>query len=350
MLGAPSCRSKGWSARAADAMVRPRCRRDCRGRAGLRDNVTVSQPPTLHASPRHQPPQDLSRFAWLSIAAAVATIVLKTVAWQITGSVGLLSDAAESLVNLVAAVVALVALKVSIRPPDHNHHFGHSKAEYFSAAVEGMMIFVAAAVILTSAVQRFLHPRGLESVGVGLLVSVLASVLNGLVAWVLLRQGRRHRSMTLVADGKHLLTDVWTSVGVIVGVGLVKLTGWDRLDALVAFAVGVNILVTGVRLIAESGAGLMDVALPEEDHRAITDFLDAHSSPTVQFHAVRTREAGYRRFLEFHMLVPGDWTVRQGHDAMEDLIDEILTRWPQMRVMGHLEPIEDPRSYEDLDV
>ena len=302
------------------------------------------------APPRHRPPDDLSRFAWLSIAAAAVTILLKTLAWRITGSVGLLSDAAESLVNLVAAIIALVALKVSIRPPDKNHPFGHSKAEYFSAGAEGMMIFIAAAVIMYTAVQRFIHPRPIEDVGIGLLVSVLASVVNGLVAWVLLKNGRQRRSMTLIADGKHLLTDVWTSVGVLVGVGLVWLTGWQWLDPIVAFAVGVNILVTGAKLVGQSGTALLDVSLPKEDNEAIRDFLDAHSNDHVKFHAVRTREAGYRRFLEFHMLVPGSWTVKQGHDAMEDLIDEILDEWPEMRVSGHLEPIEDPRSYEDMDV
>ena len=307
-------------------------------------------PDISEAPPRHRPPDDLSRFAWLSIAAAAVTILLKTLAWRITGSVGLLSDAAESLVNLVAAIIALVALKVSIRPPDKNHPFGHSKAEYFSAGAEGMMIFIAAAVIMYTAVRRFIHPRPIEDVGIGLLVSVLASVVNGLVAWVLLKNGRQRRSMTLIADGKHMLTDVWTSVGVPVGVGLVWLTGWQRLDPIVAFAVGVNILVTGAKLVGQSGTALLDVSLPKEDNEAIRDFLDAHSNDHVKFHAVRTREAGYRSFLEFHMLVPGSWTVKQGHDAMEDLIDEILDEWPEMRVSGHLEPIEDPRSYEDMDV
>ncbi|MDN6557554.1 MAG: cation diffusion facilitator family transporter [Acidipropionibacterium acidipropionici] len=307
-------------------------------------------PPTANSAPRHEPPEDLSRFAWLSIAAAIATILLKTGAWLLTGSVGLLSDAAESVVNLVAAIVALVALKVSIKPPDKNHQFGHSKAEYFSAAVEGIMIFVAAAVILVSAVDRFLHPQGLENLGLGLVVSAVASVINGSVAAILMRNGRRRRSMTLLADGRHLWTDVVTSIGVVVGVGLVWLTGWQRLDPIVAFAVGLNILVTGARLIGQSGAGLMDVSLPKADNAAIREFLDQHSSERVAFHAIRTREAGYRRFLEFHMLVPGEWTVQHGHDVMEDLIDELLDKWPDLRVMGHLEPIEDPRSYEDLDV
>src|SRR4051794_1697200 len=180
----------------------------------------------------------LTRYAWLSVAAALVTIGLKPVAYLVTGSVGLLSDAAESGVNLVAAVVALVALHVAARPADANHHYGHGKAEYFSAGAEGLMIFVAAAVILVTAVQRFLHPVALESVGIGLAVSTLASVINGAVALVLLRVGRAYRSPTLVADGRHLLTDVWTSAGVLVGVGLVALTGWERLDPLVAAAGG----------------------------------------------------------------------------------------------------------------
>ncbi|WCC79618.1 cation diffusion facilitator family transporter [Cutibacterium equinum] len=319
-------------------------------RVGCQNAWVTTIPDIPEAPPRHQPPEDLSRFAWLSIAAAAVTILLKTLAWRITGSVGLLSDAAESLVNLVAAIIALIALKVSIRPPDKNHHFGHSKAEYFSAGAEGMMIFIAAAVIIYTAIQRFLHPQPIEDAGIGLLVSVVASLVNGVVAWVLLKNGRQRRSMTLIADGKHLLTDVWTSVGVLVGVALVWLTGWQRLDPIVAFGVGVNILVTGARLVGQSGTALLDVSLPKEDNQAIRDFLDARSNDHIKFHAVRTREAGYRRFLEFHMLVPGSWTVKQGHDAMEDLIDDILAEWPEMRVSGHLEPIEDPRSYEDMDV
>ncbi|AZZ43404.1 cation transporter [Acidipropionibacterium jensenii] len=286
----------------------------------------------------------------MSIAAAVATIVLKTWAWRVTGSVGLLSDAAESLVNLVAAIIALVVLKISIRPPDQNHQFGHSKAEYFSAATEGIMIFVAAALILVQAGDRLLHPTPLDNLGIGLLVSVVASVINGVVARILSVNGRRRRSMTLIADGRHLFTDVITSVGVIVGIALVWLTGWHRLDAIVALAVGVNILITGARLIGQSGAGLMDIALPSQVNDEILAFLDSRSSKTLKFHAVRTREAGYCRFLEFHMLVPGEWTVQHGHDVMEDLIDDLITRWPELRVMGHLEPIEDPRSYEDIEL
>lgn len=308
-----------------------------------------SAPAASPVNMRSSAPVDLTRFAWLSIAAAVATIALKTFAWRITGSVGLLSDAAESVVNLVAAVVALIALRVAIKPPDKDHNFGHSKAEYFSAAVEGAMIFVAAGVIMVSAVQRFLHPQPLENVGVGLLVSVVASVLNGSVAWVLLRAGKQYRSMTLTADGKHLMTDVWTSAGVVAGVGLVWLTDWPRLDSIVAFAVGVNILFTGGKLMHESGMGLMDVSLPKEDNRRIREILESFTGENIMFHGVRTRESGHRRFMDMHLLVPGAWSVQQAHDLVEDITDALLEAYPDLHVMIHSEPIEDPRSYDDYD-
>lgn len=299
---------------------------------------------------KHAQPVDLTRYAWLSIAAALVTITLKAGAWLLTGSVGLLSDAAESVVNLVAAVVALIALRVAIKPPDKNHNFGHSKAEYFSAGVEGILIFVAAGAIMVTAVERFLSPRPLENLGVGLLIVVFASLINGAVALVLLRKGKQYRSVTLVADGKHLMTDVWTSAGVLIGVALVWVTGWQRLDAIVAFAVGVNILVTGWRLISSSTAGLMDVSLPKETNQQIRDFLASYSSEEIQFHALRTRESGARQFMEVHMLVPGHWSVQDGHTVMEDIIDDLHDLMPELRVHVHLEPIEDPRSYEDVDI
>lgn len=312
-------------------------------RAAARENGAVSLP----AARARAQPVDLSRFAWLSIGAALLTIALKTVAWRITGSVGLLSDAAESLVNLVAAIVALVALTVAVKPADKNHHFGHSKAEYFSAAAEGMMIFVAAAVILYSSIQRFLNPQALENVGVGLAVSVVASVVNGLVAVVLLRAGTRYRSITLTADGKHLMTDVWTSVGVVVGVLLVWVSGWERLDPVVAFAVGVNILVTGWRLIRSASAGLMDVSLPKEDNEVIRAVLGRFTSAEVSWHRLLTREAGNRRFMQFDLLVPGGWSVQRGHDLVEDITDALMAEFPDIDVLCHIEPVEDPRSYED---
>lgn len=292
---------------------------------------------------------DLSRYGWLAVATAVVTIGLKAGAWLLTGSVGLLADAAESVVNLVAAVVALIALKVAARPADRNHHFGHTKAEYFSAAVEGIMIFVAAASIIVFAIQRLIQPQPLESLGIGVAISLIAAVINGAVGMVLIRAGNRNRSITLRADGKHLMTDVYTSVGVAVGIGLVALTGWDILDPLIGIAVGINILFAGYGLIKESSAGLMDISLPKEDNNRLRAILEAHTSDSVAFHAMRTRESGTRQFMEMHMLVPGDWTVQRGHDAMEDLIEEIRSEFPDLWVTGHLEPIEDPRSYEDIE-
>lgn len=291
--------------------------------------------------------RNLSRFAWLSIAAALVTITLKTVAWQITGSVGLLSDAAESVVNLVAAVAVLVALRVAAMPADKNHHFGHTKAEYFSAALEGLMIFVAAVIILITSVERFLNPRPIENVGIGLAVSAVASVFNGVVAFILVRAGRRYRSLTLTADGKHLYTDVWTSAGVIVGVVIVALTGIERLDPVVAFLVGLNIIWTGWKLLRESTEGLMDVALSKEDNTSIADILSGFVTKEVHFHALRTRVSGHHRFAEVHVLVPGGWSVQQGHDLVEEVEAALHAQFADLAITCHLEPSEDPRAYGD---
>ncbi len=299
-------------------------------------------------APAAPPRQNLTRYAWLSIAAAIATIGLKSGAWWLTGSVGLLSDAAESVVNLVAALVALYALSVAARPADGDHMFGHSKAEYFSAAIEGQMIFIAAVVILWTSAQRFLDPQPLENVGIGLLVSVVASAINGLVAMVLLRAGRAHRSLTLVADGKHLMTDVWTSVGVVVGVLLVAVTGWLRLDALVAFGVGLNIILTGWRLLQESVNGLMDHAWEAAESEELSAILRRFTSPQVGFHGLRTRTAGHRRFAEVHVLVPGDWSVQRGHDLVEAIEAAVAAELVEVQLVCHLEPLEDPRSYGDF--
>ena len=304
----------------------------------------------MSSSPRTTAPApDLRKYAWLAIATAVLTVLLKGGAWYITGSVGLLSDAAESLVNLVAAIVALVSLTIAARPADADHHFGHGKAEYFSAALEGIMVFVAAASIIYLGVVRLFDPRPLESLGLGLGISVVAAVLNGVVGRILIRVGSQHNSITLRADGRHLMTDVYTTAGVVVGLGLAWLTGWNWMDPVVAILVGVNILVTGYRLISESTAGLMDASLSAEDNARIQAILDAHTEPgRIEFHAVRTRESGARQFMEMHMLVPGEWTVQRGHDAMEDLVETIVAQFPAMSVTGHLEPIADPRSYEDI--
>ena len=290
---------------------------------------------------------DLTRFAWLSIAAAVVTIALKTGAWLLTGSVGLLSDAAESVVNLVAAVVALLMLRLAAKPPDDDHHFGHTKAEFFSAAVEGGMIFVAAIAIIISAVDRFLHPQPLENVGIGLLISVGASLINGAVALVLLRAGRTHKSLTLRADGKHLMTDVWTSAGVVLAVLMVAITGWEKLDPIIAAAVGVNIVIAGFRLLAESTSGLLDRTLPEQENAEIVAVLLKHTTDEVMFHGLRTRSAGRYGFATFDVLVPGSWSVRKAHDLVEVIETDLRDVAPDLDVRSHIEPREDPRAYGD---
>ncbi|MDT0219636.1 cation diffusion facilitator family transporter [Gordonia sp. AC31] len=293
------------------------------------------------------PRRDLSAFAVLSIVTAIVVIGLKLIAWRITGSVGLLSDALESTVNLVAAIGAFVALRVAAKPPDRSHNFGHTKAEYFSAVFEGVMIVVAAVVIIATAVDRLLDPQELEEVGVGLAISVGATVVNAVVGWVLIRAGRRHRSLTLEADGKHLMTDVWTTIGVVVGVFLVAVTGWLPLDPLIAIAVAANILVVGGRLVWRSGAGLMDSALPDDLRAAIDAVLARHRADRIDFHDVRTREAGHERFVQLHMLVPGDWSVQRAHDLAETIEDELRAAVDDLTVTLHVEPINDPRAYED---
>ena len=291
----------------------------------------------------------LKKFAWLSVATAIVTIALKVIAWWVTGSVGLLSDAAESVVNLVAAVIALGAVTVSERPADDDHQYGHSKAEDFSAGVEGAMIFVAAAFILVVSVERLINPVPLESLGVGLLISLVAAAINGAVGVALVRAGDRHRSPTLKADGKHLITDVVTSVGVAVGLGLAWITGWNVLDPIVAIGVGLNILFVGYRLVHESGMGLMDATLPEGDNRLIEEVLERHREPgRVDFHELRTRESGKWRFVEFHALVPGEWSVDRGHDLVEKVEQEIHAALPHSHITSHLEPIEDERAYNDV--
>jgi cation diffusion facilitator family transporter len=289
----------------------------------------------------------LTRYAYLAVAAALVTVTLKLIAWRLTGSAGLLSDAFESLVNLAAAVLAVVVLTWSVKPPDDEHTYGHAKAEYVSAGVEGAMIIVAAGSIAWVAVDRLISPTAIEDVGIGLAVSAGASVINLGVGLVLLRAGRRERSVTLEADGRHLLTDVWTSAGVIVGVAAVALTGWERLDPIVALAVALNIVVTGVGLVRRSTGGLMDRALPDEELAAITKVLDDFGGPPVRFHALRTRQAGRRSFLSVHVLVPGDWTVQRGHDLLERIEAALREAVPGLVVFTHLEPLEDPASFAD---
>ncbi len=291
--------------------------------------------------------KSLTRYAWLSIAAALATIAIKTLAWQLTGSVGLLSDALESLVNLAGGIFALLMLKLAALPPDEHHDFGHSKAEYFASGAEGALIIAAALAIAWAAVRRLLHPAELESVGAGLLVSAAASVINLLVARVLLRTGREHASITLEADGKHLMTDVWTSAGVIVGVAAVALTGWRVLDPLLALAVAANIVWTGYKLLHTSALGLMDTVIPAEERQRILDVLAIYEAQDIQFHALLTRQAAGRRFISVHVLVPGAWSVARGHVLVEEIEAAIRAGLRGSTVFTHLEPLEDPVSFYD---
>ena len=290
----------------------------------------------------------LTRFVFLSIAAAVATIALKAAAWLLTGSVGFLSDAAESIVNVVGALVALIAIRVSVRPPDDDHAYGHEKAEYLSAGAEGALILAAAVGIAWVAVARLLDPQPLSDVGVGVAVSAVAAGLNLIVATLLMRVGREQRSITLEADGRHLMTDVWTSIGVIVGVIAVLLTGWERLDPIIALLVALNIVRTGIQLLGRSAGGLMDHALGPAEQAEIQAVLDAHREDGVEFHALRTRQAGRRAFVSLHLLVPGAWTVQQGHDLAERVERDLRERLPYATVFTHVEPREDAASFEDV--
>lgn len=290
---------------------------------------------------------NLKRYAWLSIAAAIATILLKGVAWWLTGSVGLLSDALESFVNLAGALMALAMLSLAETPADEQHAWGHGKAEYFSSAFEGFLILVAAISIAWTAVGRLLHPQPLEAVGVGLLVSVVASLINLFAARELLKAGRAYNSITLEADAKHLMTDVWTSVGVIAGVGLVWFSGWLWLDPVIALLVAANIVWTGWQLLHRSAAGLMDAAIPAEQLAAIESVLADYRRQGLDFHALRTRQAGRQAFITLHVLVPGDWTVQRGHDVVEQIEAGIRAVVPHSHLTTHLEPIEDPLSHVD---
>lgn len=293
---------------------------------------------------------DLKPFAWLSIAAALVTIVLKTGAWWLTGSVGLLSDAMESLINLAGALMALWMLSVAEQPPDAGHAYGHGKAEYFSSGFEGVFILIAALAIGWTGIERLLHPRALERIDAGLLISAAAALVNLAVARVLMRAGRRHRSITLEADAHHLMTDVWTSVGVIVGVGAVAFTGWLWLDPLLALAVAVNILWTGYQLIRRSTDGLMDKALPAEQQKAIEDALETYRLRGIGFHQLLTRQSGAHAFVSLHMLVPGKWCVQRAHDESEDIERAIRAVVPHAHVLTHIEPVEDPLSHQDSEL
>ncbi|WP_299409147.1 cation diffusion facilitator family transporter [Acaryochloris sp. IP29b_bin.148] len=294
--------------------------------------------------------QTARRYILLSIAAALITMGLKFGAYRLTSSVGLFSDVAESSVNLIAALAAFWALTVAAQPPDKEHTFGHSKAEYFSSGLEGVLILVAAIGIGITAIPRVFNPQPLAELEVGLGLSLVASLVNGGVALILLKAGERLRSITLRADAHHLLTDVWTSMGVVAGLVVVKLTGWLILDPLMAILVALHIAWVSVQLLQETMAGLMDSALPEADQAIIRATLTAYQAQGIHFHALRTRVAGARNFVSFHVLVPGDWTVQKGHELCDILEKSIMTALPGTHVMTHLEPIEDPVSWADAEL
>jgi cation diffusion facilitator family transporter len=292
----------------------------------------------------------LTRYAWLSIAAAIITIALKGLAYVLTGSVGLLSDAVESLVNLVAAIIALSMLIVAARPADEEHPYGHSKAEYFASGAEGFLIFAAAVSIAGAAVHRILVPRAIEQAGIGLTVSAIASAINLIVARILLTVGKKHNSITLEADAQHLMTDVWTSAAVIIGVGAVALTRWELLDPIIAIAVAVNIVRTGVQLMRRSVAGLMDAALPADEQQIVLKVLEKYKEQGIQFHALRTRQAAGQRFISIHVLVPGKWTTHRGHHLVEDIETDLHQALSGVTVFTHLEPVDDPLSFKDIEI
>lgn len=294
--------------------------------------------------------RSLTGFAWLSLATAIVTVTLKLLAYALTGSVGLLSDALESLVNVLAGGVAVAMLWLAERPPDDEHPYGHTKAEYFSSGLEGLLILAAALGIGWTAFRRLLEPVPLDQPVTGIVIVGVATLLNFVVARVLLRAGRGGHSITLEANARHLMTDVWTSAGVVAGVALAAATGWTRLDALVAIAVALHIVLTGFDLMRRSALGMLDTAICDEEQQSVHEVLRRHGNDGIQFHALRTRQSGGRRFVSMHVLVPGHWTVARGHELLEEIEAEIRDAVPSVTVFTHLEPLEDPASFEDITI
>lgn len=291
----------------------------------------------------------LEHYAWLSVGAALATMALKTLAWYVTGSVGLLSDALESLINLGAALLALSMLRLAARPPDAEHPYGRYKAEYFASGIEGALIVIAAAIIVISALPRLAAPQPIEAPLLGIVLSAVASAINFGGALLLVSVGKRLQSIALEADGHHLMSDVWTSAGVIVGVALVAWTGWLILDPLIAIAVAVHIVWTGVMLMRRSFSGLLDAAIPAAEVAEIEKiFAEYRKRYGVDFHALLTRQSGARRFISFHLLVPDAWPVDRAHQLSEEIEERIRSLVPNAITLSHIEPISQPASYDDI--
>ena len=308
------------------------------------------------------PPKSLTIYGWLSLAAAIATIILKSYAYWLTDSVGLLSDALESVINLVAAIIMLVVLSIASRPPDHKHAYGHEKIEYFSSGAEGIMILFAAFSIAWAAWQRLEALQSLHQLDLGIAISVFASLINLFVAKILIKVGKHQNSITLESDGQHLMTDVWTTVGVLCGIAIISvgnhfetsmalakhwgLNGWEILDPIIAILVAINIVWAGLKLLRRTIAGLMDAALPATEQAEIIAILEAFStSDHIAYHALRTRYAGARRFISVHILVPGNWTVQQGHDLVENIELTLMSIFDNLDIDTHIEPIEDLASW-----
>ena len=289
----------------------------------------------------------LTKYAWMSVGAAILTIGIKFAAYLVTDSVGLLSDALEGIVNLVAALVVLVTLKIVEQPPDDMHQYGHDKAEYFSSGIEGTLIVIASLTILLTSAQRLLNPQPLEQLGLGLVLALIASGINLFVGQLLIRTGKKHDSITLEADGKHLMSDVWTSVGVVVGVAIAGLTGLEWVDPIVAIIVGLKIGWEGVLIFRRSLQGLMDSAIDLEERAVVENVLNKYCRDGIEWHALRTRQAASRRFISVHILVPGSWTLQQGHDLVEHIETDIRSQISHCSVFTHLEPLEDPRAFMD---
>lgn len=301
----------------------------------------------MELSHTQRPAAPPMHFAWLSVAAAIATISIKLGAYFITNSVGLLSDALESFINLVTALLTLWVLAVAARPPDQEHAYGHTKAEYLSSGVEGALIVIAAFTIVYTAVPRLIDPEPIARIGWGLALSLLAAIINLVVAQVLLRASKTYSSIALEAESRHLMTDVWSSLGVVIGLGLTVVTGYSRFDPIIALLVAVNIIWSGFQLLRRSALGLLDTALPPAELAKIEAVLAGYTAVGVSYHALRTREAGARRFISVHILVPGNWSVLVGHHLLEEIEFNIRAIIPAATVFTHLEPLEDPLSFED---
>jgi cation diffusion facilitator family transporter len=292
--------------------------------------------------------KSLAPIIWFSIIASILTISIKSAAYFMTGSVGFMSDAMESFINLAAGIVAFVMLTIAARPPDKEHPFGHDKAEYFSSLIEGVLIVIAAIGIAYAAIDRIYHPKPLEELGIGMVLSVIATLINFATARILLHYGKKYNSITIESDAHHLMTDVWTTVGIIVGIGLVKFTNWQLLDPLMAIAVAIGIVYTGTRLIIRSTDGLMDKKLSEKELVIITEILDRYKNQGIYYHALYTRQASSKRFITFHLLFPGDLSVHDAHETSKIIENEIRVKLPYSDVFVHLEPLNDPDALDDF--